>query len=368
MGFKTIDVIDLDKIDVTNLNRQFLFRQHDVGSYKSEVAAKFIEKRVPGCKVNAHVGKIQEKDKDFYEQFQIIIAGLDNIEARRWLNQMVHSLVDFENGEAKAETVRPLIDGGTEGFKGQARVIMPFKTACFECTLSTIPKNTTYNFCTIAQTPRIPEHCIAYAQLIKWDEEFPDRRIDTDSVEDMTWLFNKASERADQFGIKGVTFKLTQGVVKNIIPAIASTNALISAACSNEAFKLMTGCSNTVDNYMMYMGQEGIYTNVIKYESQPNCAICVGMKPKKINFNKTAKLREFLEHLKTQDYNMNRPSIRSPISGMIYLANPNLEHMYLPNLEKTLEDLRLEDGTDWFELIVQDADGDIPVRFNIDLE
>lgn len=85
----------------------------------------------------------------------------------------------------------------------------------FQQTQSTyINFQTTYNFCTIAQTPRIPEHCIAYAQLIKWDEEFPDRRIDTDSVEDMTWLFNKASERADQFGIKGVTFKLTQGVVK----------------------------------------------------------------------------------------------------------------------------------------------------------
>ena len=41
--------------------------------------------------------------------------------------------------------------------------------------------------------------------------------------------------------------------------------------------------------------------------------------------------------LRTQDYKMNRPSVRSPISGMIYLANPNLEHMYLPNLEKTLE-------------------------------
>lgn len=74
------------------------------------------------------------------------------------------------------------------------------------------------------------------------------------------------------------------------------------------------------------------------------------MKPKKINFNKTAKLKEFLDQyfssmsfninyysLKTQDFNMNRPSVRSPISGMIYLANPNLEHMYLPNLEKTLE-------------------------------
>ena len=100
-----------DTIDVSNLNRQFLFRQSDVGKSKAECAAKFVEKRVKGVSITPHNCKIQDKDEDFYMQFTLVICGLDSIEARRWINSTLVDLVDEEN----QDSLKPLIDGGTEG-------------------------------------------------------------------------------------------------------------------------------------------------------------------------------------------------------------------------------------------------------------
>ena len=101
-------------------------------------------------------------------------------------------------------------------------------------------------------------------------------RLDKDDVQHMTWIYNRAVARAARFGIQGVTYNLTMQVVKNIIPAIASTNALISAACVAEALKYRTGCAPTLNNYFMYIGasQTGINTETIQYKKNPDCAVC----------------------------------------------------------------------------------------------
>ena len=343
-GIVHVHVIDLDTIDVTNLNRQFLFRQKDVGRPKAVVAAEFIQARCPWMCVTAHHGKIQEKTKDFYRQFNCVISGLDNIGARRWLNAMIVGLVEFdEDGDPDYESIIPIIDGGTEGFNGQARVILPRLTSCYECSLDAFPPQRNFQLCTIAETPRLPEHCIAYAFIMEWPKEFPEKKLDADSPDDMKWVFDKAVERANKYGINGVTYMLTMGVVKNIIPAVASTNAIIAAACVNEVVKLLTFCSQSLNTYMMYMGSAGVYSHTFVFEKKENCPVSTSSARNMELSNKTT-LNELIQNLRDSDLMLKGPSLSSSVKTLYMQKPPALEKVLRPNLDKLLVSLIGEEG------------------------
>uniref|UniRef100_A0A7S1Y308 NEDD8-activating enzyme E1 catalytic subunit n=1 Tax=Grammatophora oceanica TaxID=210454 RepID=A0A7S1Y308_9STRA len=344
-GLSQVDVIDLDTIDVTNLNRQFLFRQSDVGSSKAKVAANFINKRCPWMKVTAHHGMIQDKSPDFYASFNVVISGLDNVEARRWLNATICGLVDLDDdGDPDPSTIIPIVDGGTEGFRGQARCILPRITSCFECSLDAFPPQRSFPLCTIAETPRRPEHCIAYASILQWPKEFPDKKLDTDSPDDMKWVYDKALERANAYNIGGVTYMLTMGVVKNIIPAVASTNAIIAAACVHEAVKLLSFCSQSLNTYMMYMGSTGVYSHTFVYERKDNCPVCSSV-VRKLTLDPTLTLNSFIQqYLKEGDLRLQSPSITSTQKTLYMPKPPALEKATRANLDQPLSKLLGGDG------------------------
>ncbi|WRT70845.1 uncharacterized protein IL334_007844 [Kwoniella shivajii] len=355
-GFNDIHVIDMDTIDISNLNRQFLFRESDVGKSKALVAAEFVMKRVPGVKVTPYHGKIQDHPITFYEQFNIVVAGLDSIPARRWINATLVQMAQEDE-----EKIIPLVDGGTEGFKGQARVILPTVTSCYECSIDMLTPPTAFPICTIANTPRLPEHCIEWASVLEWPKVHKDKKLDTDDPDHIEWLYQQASARAAQFKIEGVTWALTQGVVKNIIPAIASTNAIIAASCCNEALKIATACAPYLDNYMMYVGNDSVYTYTFEYEKRPECPVCGG-ESLTADVGRDWTLEKFIETLiARQDLQISKPSLSYSRGALFWPSPPDVFEATRPNLDRLLIDLLGEE-----EGVVV-TDPSMPVSVNISL-
>lgn len=124
LGFERIVVVDLDRIEESNLSRTILFRSDDVGSYKADVAARSVRTLAPNAKVKSIVANVlQSCGLGLFAWSDVIIAGLDNREARLWINRCAWKMN------------RPWIDGAIEGINGVARVFVAGQAPCYECTL-----------------------------------------------------------------------------------------------------------------------------------------------------------------------------------------------------------------------------------------
>ncbi|KAL9652469.1 hypothetical protein ABK040_000041 [Willaertia magna] len=153
-GFENIEIIDLDTIDVSNLNRQFLFRQRHVGESKSKIAKETALTFNPYCNIVSHHGNIKHSNfgLDFFRQFKIVINALDNVDARRHVNRM-----------CLAANI-PMLDGGTAGYLGQVKTYVKGFTECYECGAKVTEK--TYAVCTIRSNPSKMIHCVVWAKLL----------------------------------------------------------------------------------------------------------------------------------------------------------------------------------------------------------
>ncbi|KMZ67300.1 hypothetical protein ZOSMA_26G00490 [Zostera marina] len=140
-GFQDIHIIDMDTIEVSNLNRQFLFHNIHMGQSKAKVARDAVLKFRPHINITSYHSDVKdvEFNIDFFKKFNVVLNGLDNLDARRHVNRLCLA----------AEV--PLVESGTTGFLGQVTVHIKGKTECYECHPKPTPK--TYPVCTINSTP-----------------------------------------------------------------------------------------------------------------------------------------------------------------------------------------------------------------------
>ncbi|KAK9256184.1 hypothetical protein V1507DRAFT_449945 [Lipomyces tetrasporus] len=169
-GFGEIHLVDLDTIDLSNLNRQFLFRHEHIKKSKALVARDTASKFNPDVQLMASHANI--KDPQFsvawFKRFDLVFNALDNLDARRYVNRMCLT----------AEV--PLIESGTTGFNGQVQVIVKGKTECYDCNPKEVPKS--FPVCTIRTTPSQPIHCIVWAKSYLFSNLFG---IDEDESPDL---------------------------------------------------------------------------------------------------------------------------------------------------------------------------------------
>jgi molybdopterin/thiamine biosynthesis adenylyltransferase len=124
LGFRQIVIVDADRIELSNLSRSVLYRPADVGKSKAAAAALAYRDLYESATVRALTANVLwDVGIGLFAWADLILAGLDNREARLWINRCAQQ-VD-----------RPWIDGAIEGLSGVARVFLPGELPCYECTL-----------------------------------------------------------------------------------------------------------------------------------------------------------------------------------------------------------------------------------------
>jgi len=154
-GVGTIRLLDHDRVELSNLNRQILHWDEDAGKRKVASAAEKLERLNPEIEIETMDKMITEANvSQLVADFDLIVDAMDNLPTRYLLNK------------AALEKDIPFFHGAVYGFEGRAMTIIPGKTACLECVYhgATTPEE---KFPVIGVTPAIIG-CIQAAEVIKY--------------------------------------------------------------------------------------------------------------------------------------------------------------------------------------------------------
>lgn len=152
-----ITITDMDSIEKSNLNRQFLFRPKDVGKMKSDCAAEAVQLMNPD--LAGHIVCLKDRvspeteetfNEEFWSKLDGVTNALDNVEARTYVDRRC---VFFK---------KPLLESGTLGTKGNTQVVLPGITESYSSSVD--PPEQSFPMCTLRSFPNKIEHTIAWAR------------------------------------------------------------------------------------------------------------------------------------------------------------------------------------------------------------
>ena len=148
-------VTDDDTIEKSNLSRQFLFRNHNIGHSKSESASGVAKVMNPAFNVLALTERVQPSTENvfsesFWDEINLVVNALDNVKARLYVDAkcVLHT--------------KPLLESGTLGPKSNTQCIVPFKTENYGATRDPPEKEAPQ--CALHNFPHNIDHCLGLAR------------------------------------------------------------------------------------------------------------------------------------------------------------------------------------------------------------
>ncbi len=128
-GVGTLGVIDDDLVDNSNLQRQIIHRDKDIGRTKVQSAYEAVRAQNPNIDVKTYTRRLTEEiAEDLFEDYDLILDGSDNFETRYLVNRAAYA------------TRKPLISGALSQWEGQLSLFDPANgTPCYECVFPKAP-------------------------------------------------------------------------------------------------------------------------------------------------------------------------------------------------------------------------------------
>ena len=131
MGIGTLRIVDRDVIELSNLHRQTIFNEDDIGQVKVEVAAKKLKKLNPDCTIEALAVSVNDYTAlEVIEGCDVVIDALDSVNARYALNK------------ACVKLNIPFVTGAAVGVSGQVFTVLPKESACYFCMFPELDEDT----------------------------------------------------------------------------------------------------------------------------------------------------------------------------------------------------------------------------------
>ncbi len=310
LGIGRLILVDLDTIEFSNLNRQMLFREEDVGQEKAIIAKKRIKEHYnPDIRIDSFVDSLQDIPMKIFEQVDIIAGCVDNFLARQFLNSQA------------VELRIPLIDSATDGYFGQVQYIKPNLTACLACDNPLPPDETRILTapCTLVGIPRTKEQC-AWKALYEFTKTY-DREPRNSSKRDISLLLKLANKYVEQYNFGHFEEKEIIQIILFHIPSLITVNAVVSGIQSQELVKALflekknrmrkveqKSFKSLIKQQRFRIPSLSIYSaltgtiNTFELSKDPNCLVCKQLKKgskriQQISVNSSSPFSELIDSI-----------------------------------------------------------------------